>query len=36
MLREIFIRPVKGRSGAKAVDDGEETPSHYGFFDFDD
>jgi hypothetical protein len=28
---EIFIRPVKGRSGAKAVDDGEETPSHYGF-----
>jgi hypothetical protein len=31
MLGEIFMRSAKGRSGARAVDDGEETPDHYGF-----
>jgi hypothetical protein len=31
MLGEVFIRPTKGRSGTRAVDDGEEMPHHYGF-----
>jgi hypothetical protein len=31
MLGEVFIRLMKGRSGARVVDDGEETPGHYDF-----
>jgi hypothetical protein len=31
MLGEVFIWPMKGRSGARGVEDGEETPGQYGF-----